>query len=146
MVALRRPRSQLQAAWPTSQHTDGPVRCSLSAREPGGENIPVTCGSSCLSECSYDNRIFMKSHVSATHAARHFSDLLNRVRSRGEKFVVERGGEPVCEIIPARPLARTVADLVRLLRSIPKPDKEYWDTLEDITTHQPPLPPSLWQR
>jgi len=88
----------------------------------------------------------MKSHISATHAARHFSDLLNRVRYRREKFVVERGGEPVCEIIPARPLARTVADLVRLLRSIPKPDKEYWDTLEDITTHQPPLPPSLWQR
>ena len=87
----------------------------------------------------------MKSYISATHAARHFSDLLNRVRSREEEFVVERGGEPVCEIIPARPLARTVADLVRLLRSIPKPDAEYWDTLEDLTQHQLPLPPSPWQ-
>ena len=88
----------------------------------------------------------MKSHISATHAARHFSDLLSRVRYRGEAFVVEREGEPICEIIPARPVARTVADLVRLLRSIPKPDDEYWDTVEGLTTYQPPLPPSPWLR
>lgn len=88
----------------------------------------------------------MKSHISATYAARHFSDLLNRIRDHGEEFIVERGGEPVCEIIPARPVTRTVAELVRLLRSIPKPDDEYGDTLEDITTHQSPLPLSPWQR
>lgn len=88
----------------------------------------------------------MKSYISATQAVRQFSDLLNRVRYRGEEFVIERGGEPVCEIVPARPVTRTVADLVRALRSIPKPDDEYWDTLEDITKHQQPLPPSPWPR
>ena len=88
----------------------------------------------------------MKTHISATHAARTFSDLINRVRYRGEEFIVERGGEPVCQIIPAHPVVRTVADLVQLLRTIPKPDEEYWEILEDITKHQPPLPPSPWQR
>jgi antitoxin (DNA-binding transcriptional repressor) of toxin-antitoxin stability system len=88
----------------------------------------------------------MKFHVSATQAVRQFSDLLNRVRYRGEEFVIERGGEPVCEIVPARPVPRTVADLVRALRSIPELDDEYWETLEDITKHQQPLPPSPWPR
>jgi len=88
----------------------------------------------------------MKFHLSATQAVRQFSDLLNRVRYRGEEFVIERGGEPVCEIIPARPVTRTVADLVRALRAIPKPDDEYWETVEDLTTHQQPLPPSPWPR
>jgi len=88
----------------------------------------------------------MKTRISATHAARTFSDLLNRVRYRGEEFIVERGGEPVCQIVPARPAVRTVADLVQLLRTVPRPDDEYFDILEDITKNQPPLPPSPWPR
>jgi antitoxin (DNA-binding transcriptional repressor) of toxin-antitoxin stability system len=86
----------------------------------------------------------MKFHLPATQAVRQFSDLLNRVRYRGEEFVIERGGEPVCEIIPARPVTRTVVDLVWALRTIPKPDDKYWETVEDITIHQQPLPPSPW--
>jgi antitoxin (DNA-binding transcriptional repressor) of toxin-antitoxin stability system len=88
----------------------------------------------------------MKTRISATHAARAFSDLLNRVRYRGEEFIVERGGEPVCQIVPARPAVRTVADLVQLLRTVPRPDDEYIDILEDITKNQPSLPPSPWPR
>jgi antitoxin (DNA-binding transcriptional repressor) of toxin-antitoxin stability system len=88
----------------------------------------------------------MKTRISATHAARTFSDLLNRVRYRGEEFIVERGGEPVCQIVPARPAVRTVADLVQLLRTVPRPDDEYFDILEDITKNQPSLPPSPWPR
>jgi antitoxin (DNA-binding transcriptional repressor) of toxin-antitoxin stability system len=45
----------------------------------------------------------MKSHISATEAARSFSELINRVHDRGESFVVERGGKPICEIVPAKP-------------------------------------------
>jgi prevent-host-death family protein len=88
----------------------------------------------------------MESRISATQAARTFSDLLNRVRYRGEEFVVERGGEPVCRIIPARPVARSVAELVGVLRSIPKPDAAYWDAVEEITRRQPALPKSPWPR
>src|SRR5687767_13963314 len=35
--------------------------------------------------------------ISATRAARSFSELLDRVCYRGESFVIERGGELVCE-------------------------------------------------
>lgn len=84
--------------------------------------------------------------VSATQAARHFSDLLNRVRYRGEEFLIERGGEPICRLVPARPSRCSGADLAELLRSIPKPDPGYWDAVEQILKRQPSLPKSPWTR
>jgi antitoxin (DNA-binding transcriptional repressor) of toxin-antitoxin stability system len=44
----------------------------------------------------------MKS-ITATEAARSFSEIMNRVHYRGESFVVERSGKPICEILLARP-------------------------------------------
>lgn len=88
----------------------------------------------------------MESHIAATEAARNFSDLLNRVRYRGEQFVIERGGEPLCRMVPAGPTGCTAADLVHLLRTIPKPDPGYWDVLDEIVKHTPALPKSPWSR
>jgi len=90
--------------------------------------------------------IIMESRISATEAARSFSDLINRVFYRGEEFVIERGGQQVCRIVPAQPAKFTVRDLVELLKTIPKPDQEYWDILEDINRNQPPLPEPPWER
>lgn len=87
----------------------------------------------------------MKSHISATQAARTFSALLNRVHYQGEEFVIERSGEPVCRIIPVQPAARSLADFVHLLCSIPKPDPGYWDTVEAVTVQQPVLSESPWE-
>jgi antitoxin (DNA-binding transcriptional repressor) of toxin-antitoxin stability system len=50
----------------------------------------------------------MKSEISATDAARRFSEILNRVRYRNETFVVRRGGVAVCEIVPVRGDASTL--------------------------------------
>lgn len=88
----------------------------------------------------------MESHISATDAARSLSDLLNRVRYRGESFVIERGGEVVCRIVPAGPARCTVADLVRALKAAPRPDAEYLDAVEAATKDQPKLPRSPWER
>jgi antitoxin (DNA-binding transcriptional repressor) of toxin-antitoxin stability system len=88
----------------------------------------------------------METRIGATQAARTFSDLINRVRYRGEEFVIERGGQPVCRVVPVRPVGRTVADLVQVLRSTPAPDPGYWDALEEIIEHQPALPKSPWRR
>src|SRR5215831_2720962 len=68
--------------------------------------------------------------VSATDAARTFSDLLNRVQYRGETVVVERNGAAVCEISPAKPLAFMLSELAGLLRTPTKPDPGYWDVVE----------------
>ena len=95
---------------------------------------------------NYDNLIIMESRITATEAARTFSDLLNRVHYRGDVFVVERGGQPVCRIVPAGTAGFKLRDLVQLWKTIPKPDPDYWSTLEEINRAQPPLPESPWER
>jgi len=87
----------------------------------------------------------MESYISATEAARNFSDILNRVRYGGEEFVIRRGRDVVCRIVPNRPPKRTVADLVELLRSLPKPDGGYGKAVDAIVKHQPSLPESPWR-
>jgi len=82
--------------------------------------------------------------ISATEAARSFSELLDRVCYRGETFVIERGGEPVCEMSPVTPLHFTGADFLTLLHSLPKPDRGYWDAVEKSTKQAPTVPESLW--
>src|ERR671922_1278841 len=69
--------------------------------------------------------------ISATAAARSFSELLDRISYRGESFVIERGGEPVCEMTHVKPVRFSGADLLSLLNSLPKPDSEYWDALAE---------------
>jgi antitoxin (DNA-binding transcriptional repressor) of toxin-antitoxin stability system len=82
----------------------------------------------------------MKLRISATHTARTFSELMNRVRYRGETFVVERGGKPICEIMPVRPPKFTGAELASLLRSLSTPDEEYFTLVESLTKKQPKIP------
>lgn len=58
--------------------------------------------------------------VSATEAARKFSDLLNRVRYQGASFEIARGKEIVARIIPATPpRAVKLAELDKLLAQLP---------------------------
>jgi prevent-host-death family protein len=60
-----------------------------------------------------DNLIAMR-RVSATEAARRFSDLLDQVERDGETFVVERRGRAVASIAPAAAVSgRTVKELMR---------------------------------
>ncbi|MGH8009374.1 MAG: type II toxin-antitoxin system Phd/YefM family antitoxin [Candidatus Binatia bacterium] len=88
----------------------------------------------------------MKSRISVTQAVRTFSDLLDRVHDHGEEFVIERRGEPVCTLSPIKPLRCTGADLVALLRSLPKPDAGFWDDVEEATKQYPEMPQSPWER
>lgn len=54
--------------------------------------------------------------ITATEAARAFSELLNRVRYEHQSFVILRGGEQVARIEPASPpTAPTGSELDRLL-------------------------------
>lgn len=82
--------------------------------------------------------------ISATEAARSFSELLDRVCYRGETFVIERGGEPVCEMSHVTPPRFNGADFLTLLQSLPKPDSRFWDEVEDRTKQTPAVPESPW--
>ena len=88
----------------------------------------------------------MESHISATEAVRTFSDLMNRVRYRGESFVVERGGEPICRISPAGASVVTLRNLAALLSKAPRPDKRFLDQLERLSRKQPSVPKGPWER
>lgn len=85
------------------------------------------------------------STLSATQAARSFSDLLNRVRYRGEVFVIERNGEPICEITPVKPVRLRGAEFLTLLNSLPKPDAGFWDAVEKATQQETRIPVSSWE-
>ncbi|MEP7121429.1 MAG: hypothetical protein ABJE95_10985 [Byssovorax sp.] len=88
----------------------------------------------------------MESHISAAEAAQTFPEMIERVRSHGEVFVVEQAGEPICRIAPIGPSGRTVRDLVRLLRATARPDDAYLDAVEEIANTQPTLPETPWER
>jgi antitoxin (DNA-binding transcriptional repressor) of toxin-antitoxin stability system len=83
--------------------------------------------------------------LSATEAVRNFSELLNRVRYRGETFIIERGGEAVGELRPAASPRFAGADLLALLRSLPPVDEDYLKAVEEAARSQPPLQESPWE-
>lgn len=89
----------------------------------------------------------MTTRVSATEAVRTFSDLLNRIRYRGEEFVVERAGEPVCRMTPAAvPKSLMLKELASLLREIPPADAGYAAEVRRAVRKQGRLPRSPWGR
>ncbi|HEX9671254.1 MAG TPA: type II toxin-antitoxin system prevent-host-death family antitoxin [Thermoanaerobaculia bacterium] len=87
----------------------------------------------------------MSERVTATEAARRFSDLLNRVRYGRETFVVVRGGEEVAQISPASPSRRvTLRELVETLRRLGPPDDRFAEDLAEIQASQPPIGEAPW--
>ena len=84
--------------------------------------------------------------VSDTEAARTFSDLLNRVEYRGERFVIDRGGRSVAVISPAGPQRFRISDLAALMRSAPRPDPEYFRVLENAANDQRAVEDTAWER
>jgi prevent-host-death family protein len=67
--------------------------------------------------------------MSATEAARRFSELLDAVESRGESFVVVRHGRPVARIEPAR--AANGKHVKAILRSHPA-DPDWASELREL--------------
>jgi prevent-host-death family protein len=70
--------------------------------------------------------------ITATEAARRFSDLLDAVEHRSETFVVRRGGKPIARISPAS--ASTGSAIKKLLREFP-PDEQWASDLTQVRAH-----------
>jgi antitoxin (DNA-binding transcriptional repressor) of toxin-antitoxin stability system len=87
----------------------------------------------------------MSQKVTATEAARNFSELLNRVRYERETFVILRGGEAVGQLGPMESRRRiTLRDLLAALELVEKPDQQFADDLEKIQAEQPLAGESPW--
>lgn len=87
----------------------------------------------------------MRERISATDAARRFSDILNRVRYKGDSFVIVRNGEEVGRLEPVsgkRP--KTFNELVEMIRTKGPPDADFARDLEEIHHSQPALPEDPW--
>jgi antitoxin (DNA-binding transcriptional repressor) of toxin-antitoxin stability system len=86
--------------------------------------------------------------ISATQAARSFSDVVARVRYQGEEFIVEKGGEAVCKISPlpsGSSVNSTIGDVLQLLAQLPPVDAEYRKAVTAITRKQGKMPRSPWE-
>jgi hypothetical protein len=83
--------------------------------------------------------------ITATELSRNMSDVLNRMRYKGERFKVMRNGEVIGHLEP-EPQHRkvTLGEFVSILRSAPRPDSDYWDDVEEAhrSMNQPVDPPS----
>lgn len=87
----------------------------------------------------------MESTITATELAKRLSDILNRICYRGERFVVERNGEPVATLGPVRVVTGgTVGELFEHLRSLRMPDEDFADDLEAIQAEQPTIDWPEW--
>ena len=81
--------------------------------------------------------------ITATELARNLSDILNRVKYKGERFVVERNGETVATLEPPRALPKTgtLRDLVRLTIEA-NLDEDWADDMEKVHADMnQPVPP-----
>jgi len=64
------------------------------------------------------------SRMTATDAARSFSDVLNRVAA-GEEIEVTRSGAPVALIAPPKAQLVSAARFRELIASAPRPDEDF---------------------
>lgn len=86
--------------------------------------------------------------ISATEAAKNFGRLVDRVRETRAVYTIERGGVPVAQIGPVPAAPCTIADLVALLRRLPRVDEGYLRAVEDgiRAFNKPTLPRDPWER
>ncbi len=85
------------------------------------------------------------STISATEAARNFSELLDRV-SRGERTFIERRNELVAVLVPPSDAPRRISEClkVRLPGPSTAPDPDFASDLEDIIRNNPTDEPVPW--
>lgn len=65
----------------------------------------------------------IKTKVTVTETARNFSDIINRVAYKGERFILIKGRKAVAEISPVKP-GRPIEELIDVLKELPKLSKE----------------------
>lgn len=86
----------------------------------------------------------METKITATELARHLSDILNRVRYKGESFRVERNGEVIAVLKPEQPKTITWGEFADRWDSLPKPDPQYWEDVAEAHREMNQVPVSAY--
>jgi len=75
----------------------------------------------------------METTITATELSKRLSDVLNRVKYRGERFIVQRNGETIATIAPvSEPAGITWGEFLSEYFTWPRPDPGFADDLEAI--------------
>jgi predicted short-subunit dehydrogenase-like oxidoreductase (DUF2520 family) len=86
----------------------------------------------------------MESHISAAEAALTFPEVIDRVHSRGDVFVVEREGKAICRIEPIVVTRSTIRDFIRIVSEGQRADGAYLDVVEEVARNQPAFSETPW--
>ena len=88
----------------------------------------------------------MRARISLTELRRDLAAVLDRVRRRGDSFLIEEDGEAVAALEPATPTSTaTWSTLAKELHELPRPDVAFAADLEEIQRHQPEVPTDVWR-
>ncbi|HIJ81085.1 MAG TPA: hypothetical protein HPP76_05205 [Desulfuromonadales bacterium] len=93
----------------------------------------------------------MQTAISSTEAVRNFSELLNNIKYRGDRYTVIRGGKPAASLVPVEAIrsGATLADLRGIVQALPHLDKNDTSFEVDVITAaalQPSMPETLsWE-
>jgi prevent-host-death family protein len=87
----------------------------------------------------------MNTTITATELSKNLSDVLNRVRYRGERFTVARNGEPLAVLGPVDVPSRiTLRELAAQMGDIPLPDANFADDVEAMRHALGSAEPPAW--
>jgi antitoxin (DNA-binding transcriptional repressor) of toxin-antitoxin stability system len=66
----------------------------------------------------------MQTEISSTEAVRNFSELLNNIKYRGDRYTIICGGKPAASLVPveAPRSGTTLVDLQKIVRDLPHLD------------------------
>jgi antitoxin (DNA-binding transcriptional repressor) of toxin-antitoxin stability system len=93
----------------------------------------------------------MQTAISSTEAVRNFSELLNNIKYRGDRYTVIRGGKPAASLVPVEPTrtGATLADLRNIVQTLPHLDSTDTTFEADATAaanSQPSMPEAVsWE-
>ena len=89
--------------------------------------------------------VVMDKTITATELARELSEILNRVRYKGERYTVVRNGVVIASIGPASPPGSiTFGELMGRLKELPWPDEDFAEDLKEIQKSQSKTEPPSW--
>jgi antitoxin (DNA-binding transcriptional repressor) of toxin-antitoxin stability system len=79
----------------------------------------------------------METTITASELSRRLSDILNRVKYKGESFKVQRNGEIIATLSPATSTPGiTAQELIARVGNLPLPGEGFADDLEAIQAAQ----------